>query len=148
MGAVAGYAHRVGQIFQATRQLKAAGDYLDEGHLGGTVHDSADIRAVNMLCRSPAGKVLLKALNFHLKHPESLIIMGPSGAGKSSVLRVIGGLWPFDAGELHKPSVVGMGGMFFVPQRPYISQVCYGVTVGSRCQLSEGIGSMSTVASR
>ncbi len=44
-----------------------------------------------------------------------------SGCGKSSLLRIIGGLWAFDSGTISRPQLVGRGGIFFVPQRPYIT---------------------------
>jgi ATP-binding cassette subfamily D (ALD) long-chain fatty acid import protein len=37
-------------------------------------------------------------------------------------LRIIAGLWPVRKGIVRKPSVVGRGGMFFVPQRPYTTE--------------------------
>lgn len=71
-------------------------------------------------------------LSFEVKPGSSLVISGPSGVGKSSILRVIAGLWPFEAGTSNrfvvslfaddctvtKPS----GGVFFVPQRSYVTQ--------------------------
>ncbi len=44
-----------------------------------------------------------------------------SGCGKSSLLRIIGGLWASDSGSISRPVSIGRGGIFFVPQRPYIT---------------------------
>ena len=43
-------------------------------------------------------------MSFSVKRGEPLIIMGQSGSGKTSLLRVIGGLWPFQQGTLSKPN--------------------------------------------
>jgi ABC-type uncharacterized transport system fused permease/ATPase subunit len=80
----------------------------------------SEVGVEKLTCRTPTGEILFKNMTFNVRSGESVIIMGPSGCGKSSLLRVIAGLWPFEAGRVSRPAVVGTGGLFFVPQRPYI----------------------------
>jgi hypothetical protein len=44
-------------------------------------------------------------------------------SGKSHMLRmrVLAGLWPFEEGTVTRPLTIGPGGLFFLPQRPYLT---------------------------
>ena len=75
-----------------------------------------------MHCATPDGRVLFDKLTFTIQQGQSMLIMGPSGSGKSSLLRIIAGLWPVDDGIVYRPLKIGRDGLFFVPQRPYITQ--------------------------
>ena len=77
--------------------------------------------------------------------------MGPSGCGKSSLLRVLAGLWPFDVGRVVRPRHIGNGGLFFVPQRPYLTegtlreQLVYPDAMGTqRCSDADLVQVLST----
>lgn len=54
---------------------------------------------VNGLQLSLGGKPVLKGLSLNV-HTQTLALIGPSGGGKSTLLRVLGGLIPPDAGEV------------------------------------------------
>jgi heme exporter protein A len=50
-------------------------------------------------CRR-SGRVLFEGLSFALQPGESLLVSGPNGAGKTSLLRLIAGLLPLQAGSI------------------------------------------------
>lgn len=54
-----------------------------------------DIRAQDLVVRSPCGQPLLGPLSFELAAGQRLVLLGPSGAGKTSLLRVILGFLPY-----------------------------------------------------
>ena len=37
------------------------------------------------------------------------------------MIRLLAGLWPLDSGTISKPEKVGKNGLFFLPQRPYLT---------------------------
>jgi heme exporter protein A len=46
------------------------------------------------------GRLLFEDLSFTLQPGEGLLVMGPNGAGKTSLLRLIAGLLPLNAGSI------------------------------------------------
>ena len=117
---LAGKVHRVGEMLEKVDEATRA---MTAFHRSGRIRENAgEIVVENLTCSTPDNsKVLFRNMSFRVVQGQSLLIMGPSGAGKTSLLRVLGGLWPFEEGTLSKPSTVGRGGMFFLPQRPYIT---------------------------
>ena len=83
---------------------------------------------------------LVKGLNLAVKPGGSVLVTGPSGAGKTSLLRAVAGLWEQGDGEVrwgmspeaaaaaaalaaddaNAPNAKDTGGLYFVPQRPYL----------------------------
>lgn len=119
MASVAGLAHRVGQLLDTMDVIDKTYNKFDREK---RIVPANKVEVTDLTCRTPDGFPLFKHMNFSVHRGKSMLVMGPSGAGKSSLLRVIGGLWPFEAGILKRPKKVGYRGIFFVPQRPYLVQ--------------------------
>jgi heme exporter protein A len=60
------------------------------------------LAAHDISCRR-GGRLLFEELSFALSPGEALLITGPNGAGKTSLLRLIVGLLPLEAGSLSLP---------------------------------------------
>ncbi len=93
---------------------------------------------------SPDGTMLVRELNMEVTEGRSVIIVGPNGAGKSSILRMLGGLWPLQAGTVSMPP---RDEIFFLSQKPYTfmgtlaEQLMYpnlpGVVIGEKVVFDE-----------
>eukprot|EP00943_MAST-04B_sp_MAST-4B-sp1_P001276 g1276.t1 len=121
-----GLINRVGYLYEELEQNAAMADNKDiYDQWNGRGHDANNVDTIavkDLICCTPdKSKVLFDNMSFEVKHRESMIVMGPSGSGKTSLLRVLGGLWPFEKGTIYKPDTIGRDGIFFLPQRPYIT---------------------------
>lgn len=75
------------------------------------------IKLENVSMWSPDGSPLVRNLSFEVVQGTSVIIVGPNGSGKSSVLRMLAGLWPLQAGSVGLPA---RNDIFYLSQRPYM----------------------------
>lgn len=53
------------------------------------------------ICKSFGSNIILDNVDLTIDRGEALAIIGPSGTGKSTILRIIAGLLPVDAGEIY-----------------------------------------------
>lgn len=94
---------------------------------------------------SPDGSVLVKRLCCTVSEGTNIIILGPNGSGKSSILRMLAGLWPLQAGTVSLPA---RDELFYLSQKPYMyagnlaEQLMYptlpGVVIGENVVFDEG----------
>lgn len=67
----------------------------------------------------PDRTLLMPSFSYSFKEGENCLITGKSGIGKSTLLRTIGGLWPFFDGSIIRPiETEGRQEVLFVPQNP------------------------------
>nr|XP_018266763.1 ATP-binding cassette, subfamily D (ALD), peroxisomal long-chain fatty acid import protein [Kwoniella dejecticola CBS 10117]OBR88921.1 ATP-binding cassette, subfamily D (ALD), peroxisomal long-chain fatty acid import protein [Kwoniella dejecticola CBS 10117] len=66
------------------------------------------------------GEELIHRLDLRVEQGEHTLITGPNGVGKTSIARIVAQLWPTWSGLMERP-IHGEGGIFFLPQRPYLS---------------------------
>lgn len=93
----------------------------------GTIQKGFDgVRLEDVPVVAPAlfpygGDELIESLSFVVHSGEHLLISGSNGVGKSAIARIVAGLWPVYRGLVSRPRSAGMGGIMFLPQRPYLS---------------------------
>ena len=63
------------------------------------------------------GGVVIADANTDIQPGERVLVVGESGTGKSTLMRAIGGLWPWGTGTIYLPP---REEMMFLPQRPYM----------------------------
>ncbi|XP_055857976.1 ATP-binding cassette sub-family D member 1 isoform X2 [Episyrphus balteatus] len=150
INALAGYTHRVAgmlQVFEETAQgiyskatvtvdpqNEAYGvvEYqnnrpIPKGKIIYTDSEQMSIMLNKVPVVTPNCDVVVPSLTLRIDPGMHLLITGPNGCGKSSLFRILSGLWPIYAGELHIPRPIeGKPCMFYIPQRPYMS-------IGSLC---------------
>lgn len=134
---LAGYTSRVYTLISTLHRVHAnaygAGRRTKPGELysltdvQGTLHSGFDgVRLEDVPVVAPSlfpygGDELIETLSFVLHSGDHLLISGPNGVGKSSIARIVAGLWPVYRGLVSRPRQIGMDGIMFLPQRPYLS---------------------------
>ena len=84
--------------------------YVTSG--GGT---GLEVRDLTVML--PDGRTIVRNFAIRVAPGEAVLLLGPSGSGKTTILRSIGGLWPFASGRILKPRGARV---LILPQKPYL----------------------------
>ena len=78
-------------------------------HLKPRMESGKDVLAVTDLAKSFPGKPLFKGISFLIKKGERVALLGENGTGKTTMLKIIRGLLPADAGTVREGAKVSIG---------------------------------------
>lgn len=136
---LAGYTSRVYTLISTLHRVHANA-YLNLRHrhgfhaelyslsdVQGTLHSGFDgLRFEDVPVVAPSlyphgGDELIESISFVVHSGEHLLISGSNGVGKSAIARIAAGLWPVYRGLVSRPRAIGLDGIMFLPQRPYLS---------------------------
>ena len=115
--------NRILVLDEATGVLAAAPEEREEPLIRYAENAEGVLRLVDLQVATPDGTVVIENATATIRAGERVLIVGESGVGKSTLIRAIGGLWPWGAGTIELPRGAAM---MFVPQRSYLP-------VGSLC---------------
>jgi ABC-type uncharacterized transport system fused permease/ATPase subunit len=93
-------------------------DAADSQAQNGSAVIAFDRVSVSAPC---SDELILNNVTFSIDEGDSICFLGPSGCGKTTIMRLMAGLWEPSAGTVRRPTLIGKGGLFFSPPRPYVT---------------------------
>jgi ATP-binding cassette subfamily D (ALD) long-chain fatty acid import protein len=128
--------HRVhSHSYSSTRpELYSMADIQGTLHYGFTGIRLEGVPIVAPSIWPHGGEEIVHDVDILIRPGDHLLISGPNGAGKSSIARLIAGLWPVYRGLVSRPRNISnaalkgdpvtpdLGGVMFLPQKPYLAQ--------------------------
>lgn len=105
---------RVAAIREALLQLEAQ---ERDQQIERAEDPDGQVALQDVCLRLANGRTLVKDAELTVQLGERILITGESGIGKSTLLRAIGGIWPWGAGRIGLPP---RDQVMFLPQRPYL----------------------------
>ena len=117
LGPAAGFANRVGKLYEALSGL-----YVPDSQqnmlcqIGEILSNPNEVVVENLTCATPDGsKVLFKNVSFRVKIRGTPPYHGAEWSGQDKLAPRTWWIVAVSGGSLSKPSTIGRGGMFFFP---------------------------------
>ena len=82
--------------------------------------ENVPLLQVTKMSKSFADQLVLKEVNLQLEHGDVYALVGGNGAGKSTLMKILTGLYSYDAGEMY---VKGRNTKVFKSQQKHINMV-------------------------
>jgi putative ATP-binding cassette transporter len=108
---------RILALQEAIEDLDALAHDPEQSTLTVTEGDGSVLAFKDVQVAFSDGSVVISDASAEIFPGEGVLISGESGTGKSTLLRAIGGVWPWGSGEIVLPP---REKMMFMPQRPYL----------------------------
>jgi vitamin B12/bleomycin/antimicrobial peptide transport system ATP-binding/permease protein len=106
--------HRVAVFHEA---LEEVDEREEEPGIKLVAHPEGHLVFENVGVWLADGGVVISDATSEILPGERVLVVGDSGIGKSTLMRAIGGLWPWGTGTIYLPP---RDEMMFLPQRPYM----------------------------